>query len=354
MKRELLSRTECNALRGIAIIGIFLHNYCHWLRHVVQENEYQYFWHNFAWLNHEMERDFNTLFLFHIISFFGHYGVPIFLFLSAYGLYMKYEKGDFIGTKEPSAMAFIKYHWLKLFRMMIVGFVAFTMIDAITPGQHHYAPLDIIAQLGLFNNLLPHPDDVIWPGPYWYFGLMIQIYIVYRLLLYRRHWGYTVGLILLCAIIQVECSPESDELNRWRYNFIGGVLPFGFGLLYAKFMPQVAKIGHILIFCVSLVAIYAFNFTYLTWYLIPIFICTAAISFIKLVQMWGSLFHLMAWVGGISSALFVCHPITRKIFIPISRGGDHWTGLLLYIISSICLAWLFKELMKRIPSPKLK
>ena len=41
MKKELLTRTECDILRGIAIIGIFLHNYCHWLRPVVQENEYQ-------------------------------------------------------------------------------------------------------------------------------------------------------------------------------------------------------------------------------------------------------------------------------------------------------------------------
>ena len=28
---SLLTRAECNALRGIAILGIFLHNFCHWL-----------------------------------------------------------------------------------------------------------------------------------------------------------------------------------------------------------------------------------------------------------------------------------------------------------------------------------
>ena len=46
-RRELLlTRVECDALRGLAIIGIFLHNYCHWLRPVVKENEYQYFQRN--------------------------------------------------------------------------------------------------------------------------------------------------------------------------------------------------------------------------------------------------------------------------------------------------------------------
>ena len=64
--------------------------------------------------------------------------------------------------------------------------------------------------------------------------------------------------------------------------------------------------------------------------------------------------NILSWVGSFSAALFVCHPITRKIFIPISKEGDYWTGLLLYIIASFCLAWLFKELMKKIPSPKLK
>jgi hypothetical protein len=41
MGNELLTRAECNALRGIAIIGIVLHNYCHWLRGIVRENEYR-------------------------------------------------------------------------------------------------------------------------------------------------------------------------------------------------------------------------------------------------------------------------------------------------------------------------
>ena len=41
-REALLTRVECDALRGLAIIGIFLHNYCHWLRPVVKENEYQY------------------------------------------------------------------------------------------------------------------------------------------------------------------------------------------------------------------------------------------------------------------------------------------------------------------------
>ena len=82
---ELLTRTECNALRGLAIIGIFLHNYCHWLGPIVKENEYQFFAANVEGLNRALVHvDWNLP--LHLLSFFGHYGVPLFLFLSAYGL----------------------------------------------------------------------------------------------------------------------------------------------------------------------------------------------------------------------------------------------------------------------------
>lgn len=47
MNTPTLSRSECNVLRGLAIIGIFLHNYCHWIGSIVKENEYQYF--NATW-----------------------------------------------------------------------------------------------------------------------------------------------------------------------------------------------------------------------------------------------------------------------------------------------------------------
>ena len=45
-------------------------------------------------------------------------------------------------------------------------------------------------------------------------------------------------------------------------------------------------------------------------------------------------------------------PSREKIFIPISQNGDIH-GLLFYIVASIAIAWLFKELLKRIPSPKI-
>lgn len=366
--RGLLSRSECHALRGLAILGIFLHNYCHWLGPAVKENEYQFFRSNVEGLRHALGCP-DTWLPVHLISFFGHYGVPVFLFLSAYGLTMKYERTrrryDDPQPRDASPAAFVRFHFLKLFRMMIVGFVAFTMLDAITPGSHTYHLMDIVAQMGMFNNLLPTPDRIIWPGPYWFFGLMLQLYIVYRLLLFRRHWAVTVGLMVVCTVIQMGCDPESEALNRWRYNFVGGMLPFGAGLLYARYATGLLScrdgVGHArfdtLNLMVSVVLIFLLSFTYWTWYLVPLCVCSASIACVRLVgeTPWlDGVGRILVWTGTLSAALFVCHPITRKIFIPISHHGDVYAGLLLYVIASLCLAWLVGLLMEKIPSPTLK
>ena len=356
----MLSRTECNILRGIAIVGIVLHNYCHWLRPIVQENEYQFNQHNVDWFHNIITHSFNELTTFHLLSFFGHYGVPIFLFLSAYGLVIKYETTNNI-ENQPTVYRFFRFHWLKLFRMMIVGFSAFILVDAITDGQHHYKVIDIVAQMGLFNNVLPNPDDIIWPGPYWFFGLMLQLYIVYRLFLYKKNWIWIVLLIAICTIIELKCAPNGEALNRWRYNFVGGMLPFGLGLLYAKYMRNTTLYAYVIMFVCSLLLIWYGSNSFFVWLFVPMFVCFAGISFVKLLSYWNlnypkytfGIAKMFNWLGVISAALFISHPITRKIIIPISRNGDYWTGLLLYIITSICVAWLFKEIMKRVPSPKL-
>lgn len=369
MRKELLTRTECEVLRGLAIIGIFLHNYSHWLGPIVKENEYQFFQGNVDRLNQALVHPDGNL-LLHLLSFFGHYGVPLFLFLSAYGLVKKYERP---GVTSPSsnglsAWRFIRYHFLKLFKMMIVGFVAFTMVDAITPGRWHYDVMKIIAQLGMFNNLLPNPDRQIWPGPYWFFGLMLQLYVIYRLVIYRRHWGVTAGIMLACALAQFFFDPEGEALNRYRYNFMGGMLPFGAGILLARFEKTILSWrerskptqwdGCLCVIAAVLTYILSGNFY--TWTFVPLAVCAFGIGFTRLLTAIGSyrwghpLLRAMEWMGSISAALFVCHPITRKIFIPISRQGDIYTGFLLYIIASICLAWVFARLMKHIPNPSLK
>ena len=362
---SLLTRAECNALRGIAILGIFLHNFCHWLNPVVKENEYQYFQHNVDWFAQCAAR-VNELFPAHVISFFGHYGVPVFLFLSAYGLEMKYGNGQ---GKAPDGRrvvvsSFVRYHYLKLFKMMIVGFICFTVVDAMTAGSWHYNVAQIVGQLLMINNFYDQPDRNIWPGPFWFFGLMLQLYVVYRLLLYRRHWGWTVGLMAVCTVAQLFMDPEGENLNYWRYNFMGGMLPFGLGLLLARYGNKVMLVNltfgsFLMSWVVCSFFIVSASGSFYTWVIVPALVCYASVYFIKTVSTlplpWlrARIGYVLGWLGNVSAALFVIHPAIRKVFITVSRQGDIYTGLLLYAIASLGAAWLVMKLMRHIPNPKL-
>ena len=362
---SLLTRAECNALRGIAILGIFLHNFCHWLNPVVKENEYQYFQHNVDWFAQCAAR-VNELFPAHVISFFGHYGVPVFLFLSAYGLEMKYGNGQGKAPDGRRVMvsSFVRYHYLKLFKMMIVGFICFTVVDAMTAGSWHYNVAQIVGHLLMINNFYDQPDRNIWPGPFWFFGLMLQLYVVYRLLLYRRHWGWTVGLMAVCTVAQLLMDPEGENLNYWRYNFMGGMLPFGLGLLFARYGNKVMLVNltfgsFLMSWVVCSFFIVSASGSFYTWVIVPALVCYASVYFIKTVSTlplpWlrARIGYVLGWLGNVSAALFVIHPAIRKVFITVSRQGDIYTGLLLYAIASLGAAWLVMKLMRHIPNPKL-
>lgn len=346
----LLNRQECAALRGAAIIGIFMHNYLHWLSSMVKENEYQFHQGNVDRLMSLLSSPSCDLPL-QLFSFFGHYGVPVFLFLSGYGLVLKYENSASPGHEEGGVASFVWKHYMKLFPMMLLGFAVFAMVDWITPGHHHWTWKDIIMQLTMTINFSSVPDKVIWPGPYWFFGLIMQLYIVYRLLLYRRHWGWTVGAIIVCWAIQQACmdSPDGNAINIIRYNCIGGMLPFGMGLLAARFgadHPDRSLGFYVMLFGLSIVAVIALSLSFSTWLWVPAFIVLQNVGFVKLLPQW--CLKAFSWVGGISAAIFVCHPITRKIFIPISRHGDLLDGLAIYIVATIVLAMIFNAIIEKL------
>ena len=373
-------------MRGIAILAIMLHNYCHYVKGIVKENEYQFLERHCdqLWAVMTSPDEFLPM---HLLSFFGHYGVPVFLFLSGYGLVMKYESAPVptVGQRSAvrSAWDFILYHYLKLLRMLIVGFTLFLMVDAVTPGRFPFHWDHVIAQLLMYINVLPEPDKIIWPGIYWFFGLMMELYVVYRLLLYRRRSLYVVLLIALCWLLQVFCEPDGEMLNRLRYNFIGGMLPFGVGIIVARTIVWRVEGGgwsentssadsaveataeHISLhtphssllertpllgLLLAIVLTVAMSFSFHAWLWIPVVIIIGTIALVKVLPK--VVLKVFVWFGTFSAAMFVAHPIARKLFITVAWQRDAYDGLMLYFVVAIGLSWAVKQIIDRIPSPK--
>ena len=130
-----MNRKECSVLRGIAILCIILHNYCHWLLFAVYKNEFSFyfnFWNSIQW---------NTMF-FQFFSFWGHLGVPVLVMLSGYGLVLKYDKTTI------NKRSFILKHYKKLCIPMIGGLIFYYIIQYLINDSIHFDVTDIIPVFG--------------------------------------------------------------------------------------------------------------------------------------------------------------------------------------------------------------
>ena len=87
------------------------------------------------------------------------------------------------------------------------------------------------------------------------------------------------------------------------------------------------------------------------WLWIPVFIVTGTIALVKLIPK--QVFPYVVWLGTISAAIFVTHPLVRKIFVRPYIREDMYAGLLLYVVATLLLSWLVKKIIDLIPSPKL-
>ena len=240
---------------------------------------------------------------------------------------------------------------------MLIGLICYFLIDWILNVQTQFTFLRFTAQLAMIINFFPNPDHLIKPGPYWYFGLTLQLYILYRLIFYHRHWLIIVISMIACWIPQALCEPTSETLNWLRYNFIGSVLPFGLGILTGRHLripvmdSRILSPLYVSIAVISILALYSFRDNFQLWLWIPVIILAFSISIVKLSP--ECLLRPFEWVGGLSAMIFVIHPILRPVFLLISNAGWLYTGEILYFIATLLIAYLYKILMKYIPKPKL-
>ena len=186
---------------------------------------------------------------------------------------------------------------------------------------------------------------------------MIELYLIYRLFIYRRSSWIVAALIAICFLAQVFCDPTGDTLNYLRYNAVGGILPSGCGILAARHLcggsiTSITRWQWALLTLVSSALVVVMSLYELSWYFAPVAVILATVCLVKSLPRW--LLDWSVWLGGISAAMFVTHPAMRKIFIPVSHRGDVYDGLMLYVIAAIGVAWGVGLLISKIKNPKLK
>jgi len=373
---KILTKSQCDALRGIAIIGIFLHNFCHWLHGAIKENEFDFVadYSNKMW--HYFSHDIDAFAPLQFLSFFGHYGVPVFLFLSGFGLVMKYERKE---AQYVKTLPFVGYYWLKLFRLMLLGYVIPTVLFVLI-GVQPQTLNEVLAQLALVTNMCFYPNPgVAMPsgcGPYWFFGLMLEIYVIYRLFIYPSRnrygsvwrWLSPVLFILIAWAVQEFFAGNTDLIHFLRYNVVIAALPFGLGVLVGRY--GILSFPRWLWGCLSmlcLLAVAVTNLDFHAWLWAPMVVVFGAVSFMKFLESTSGecrcnyliVVRPLVWVGALSSYIFVMHPVVRlPLFKLILKKHEvlmmsDYLWLVVYIAGTLVLACLYRWLLKRIPSPKI-
>ena len=331
------SFAQIQTFKGLAILMIVLHNFCHLLPGAAVENEYVFLaertWRFFSLLSEGNHVGLN------LFSYIGHYGVPLFLFVSGYGLVRKYEQTSPMGI---SIVGFMGKHAVKLWWLLVPGLLVWLPSDLfLHHGEWAHKWTDVVYMLAYISNLFPHPDLLL--GPWWYFSLTMQLYFIYRLFLYRRSDVWLYGVTLVCLLLELYALSVENMpmLNYLRYNAVGSVLPFACGILIARRGCVISGKGTWLAWLV-LVASWTDG---LLWAFSPLFFIWAVIPLLDKQGVWG---NVLGSIGQLSAYVFVVHPIVRPYFLQaVKEGCSVYLSLAGYLFLAFLLALVFRWLIAK-------
>lgn len=345
-------------LKGLGILLIITHNYTHWLPDCVAENEYSFSVERIDLLCSYLAQGGPHV-LLNILSHFGHYGVAIFLFVSGYGLVKKYEAQPSLQLslswrkKVEEEVFFIFGHAVKLWKLMVPALLLFVLIEMMQ-GTWNRPLSRLFPLLGFYSNLQPHRDLIL--GPWWWFGLMMQFYILWRLLIYRRSRAvlYTTMGVCLAAVIAVAWlergSLESAKTLTCylHYNFPPSMLAFGLGVADARYGLSWLHRWWSPLVGIALVLLGSFNAG--MWTVSSVGALMVALAFVAKKDgevhfgrvLYINMRMMLVFLGSISAWLFAFHPVVREYTIGLARRGNDWLlylSILIYLMATILLAW---------------
>ena len=339
-----LSPKDCDAMKVFSILCIILHNILHCV--YTQENEFTFNIAKFLELKSFIAINSETIFSY--ISFWGWYGVPVFIFLSGYGLNQKYASA----TSAPiSGGKFLLAHFLKLWCLLMPAYTVYLIIIACNGSTIWIRPA--MAQSTMLINLLYSPT-VIKPGVYWYFGLTLQLYAIYYWFCHKKNILYPIILaIMSIALMSVFIGIEGGDslyLSYVRHNCVGWFMPFVMGIMYSRYAKNIPKrfifsmlTGSCLLLGVLL--LWYCNYNVYTWLLTPLFSVIVIATIIKLLFIYVHfLYECFTWLGHISSFLFVVHPLIRELVLTIDDTSISLSSLSLYLTLSIIFSIIYKPI----------
>lgn len=340
-------------LKGFGILLIVLHNFFHNLTPFIGENEfsfsYQTFWNFYQTLQASPEN-----FLRAIFSYFGHYGVQIFVFFSTYGLTRKYHNQSLIWSE------FLKSRIYKIyfsFLLCLAIYIALGVIKSVFVANEQVLYWDsLLWKVLLVSNFIPR--QALMPvGPWWFLPFIIQVYVLYPFLL-KGYQKYGYKLLVFASL--------SSLLAEWLINPY--LIPHGTNINHTVF-------GHLPVICLGIILAvqksikipveYTFlalslfvlgSFNQYIWMVADIaftvLILAIAIIALKTPLQHTAITGLFMFYGSISFQLFMVNGFLRSPFHNFAETYNLWwiddlAALASLLFSTLC-AFFLRKLDNRI------
>lgn len=357
-----LSKNDSLILKGLAIILISLHNLIHRLPNLPIENEFSY-------QTSGSEVFFSILFfrnpIEYFISFLGHYGVQIFIFLSAYAFYLRKEeilkskKWIFFLTRFkriliPFSIAMVIVSILNvLLRVFVFNAISPSTIINSFLGTYFGGML----HLTMLHPFLPYgtPGGL---GPWWFISFILQFYLLLPLLLkININLKNTIILTLIAILGCFIISTTFPEFKLY-YTVFGHFPEILLGFYSAKFLRdyKLSVILCVFFFVISFCFLLGCNFYSYLWYFaaIPAVVCFFILfKFVNFIP-----FKLytngIRFIGKISIYIFVLNGITREFFIYYIKLYPenkfvYFVSLVLYLALTIILSNILFKFQSKLP-----
>lgn len=355
MNWKALDKTETNLFKGLAIIMIVTHNFLH-LFPIPGENEFNFSESRFNnllnLLWNEPENSIRGL-----LSFFGHFGVQIFIFLSAYGLTKKYL------STQPKFCSFLWGRVLKIYPTFILAIILWAMIYGwLWNHGGILGPLKVIylnfgslfLKLTLLSNFVSR-EAIAIVGPWWFIPFIFQFYFFFPLLLkLYEHWGRK-GLFVISIfsiVFNLFFNGRVFDVNLYP-TLIGHLPELCLGIYFSKNDFNRIRIHYIIFFIAFLINIFG-NFYDPLWHLNHISALIILIfvfySLSTQINKNAASKKIILFLGHISMPLFLVNGYLRRPFIGWALHYDHWfltlIFCLIFLIVSILVALVLLKIEK--------
>lgn len=334
-----LTPDQSNITKGVGILMIVLHNFYHNLTPKFGENEFSFrpdvlgnYW---SLLVASPESAFLVLF-----SYLGHYGVQIFVFFNAYGIYRKYD------GVIPDALKFIKGIVSKIYMTFLFCLVIYVTVGLIKEhifgGEQLICWSSILWKVLLVSNLIPHAG--LTPvGPWWYVPFVIQLYLLLPMILIgfkRFGGGFLFALTVLALTIELASGEylKSQGLNI-NFTIIGHMSVICFGIWLASRKSAVISARWVfvglLMFVLGNVNRYLWVVSDLSFTVLALAVASAAFSSTFEMPL---LSRCLAFYGGLSLHLFLVNGFLRGPFHGIAETHHQWWVNNAMAVSSLLFA----------------